>query len=132
MAATALAQAGPCLSFRKYLKLWENSAGDCRSLAADLGVAVIITAKRRRNQPGCPVADRAAVDFHDRQHGLARGSNERLASLIRLLDRKSAFLKSNALRLYHVDYDRSGNALQNVLAERMRDEFAVTIDDPRV
>jgi hypothetical protein len=42
-----------------------------KSLFADLGVTVIVAAQSRRDQSGCPVSDRAAVDGHDWQDDLA-------------------------------------------------------------
>ena len=46
--------------------------GRGRILLAAFGVPVVVAAEARRYEARRPIADRAAVDTHDRQNGLAR------------------------------------------------------------
>src|SRR6476660_10155114 len=101
-------------------------------LLAALGVLMVVAPQPRRDQSRRAVADRPAVDAHHGQYGLAGGRDEGLARGVGLLNRERAFFERKPLRFDRIDHNRPCDPGQNIATKRMRDQYAVAADDPRV
>src|SRR6516225_4645212 len=101
-------------------RLLEGAAGDdaspsSRRLLAlsGLGVTVVGAPKRDCHGAGLAVPDYPAIDPYNWQHNLACRRNKSLARPVGLLQRKRSLFDGQAIRLYGIEQNGTGDPSQN-------------------
>src|SRR5262245_7384949 len=121
--ASAIGQTSSCRDFRK---------PSCFRGRADAGAQRFLdieSAEAVGHLARAPIADRNAVDFHDRQHEGRSRRHERLARVERLGDAERPLFERHALERRELQNRAAGDPREDVAAERLGADHPLGVDD---